>query len=47
MIETAREDYHDGEWHEVSFEIDNKETAEGSYIAKFTTDGKMRLSTLR
>ena len=46
VIETARENYHDGEWHKVSFEIDNKLTADNSYIAKFSTDGKIRLSTL-
>lgn len=46
VIETSKENYHDGEWHDVSFEIDNKITTELSYIAKFSTDGKTRLSTL-
>ena len=46
VIETAKDNYHDGEWHHSSFEIDNKLTSDNTYIAKFTTDGKMRLSTL-
>ena len=46
VIETAKENYHDGEWHSVFFELDNKVTADTNYLARFATDGKVRLSTL-
>ena len=47
LIETAKENFHDGEWHSVAFEMDNSESTEGNrYVAKFSTDGKTRLSTL-
>lgn len=46
VIETAREDYHDNQWHEASFDIDNEESAEKSYTAKFTVDGKTRYTKL-
>ena len=45
-IETAKEEYHDGQWHQASFEIDNKPATDNSYILKFTVDGKTRLATL-
>ncbi|XP_065666075.1 contactin-associated protein-like 2 isoform X1 [Hydra vulgaris] len=46
IIQTAKENYHDGEWHNVSFEIDNVATTDGSFVIKFTVDGKTRLSSL-
>ncbi|XP_065666081.1 contactin-associated protein like 5-3 isoform X2 [Hydra vulgaris] len=46
IIVTAKEDYHDGQWHQASFEIDNKEAADKSYILKLSVDGKTRLSSL-
>lgn len=45
IIETSKENYHDGEWHHSYFEINN-ELQDGRYLAKFSTDGKTRLSTL-
>lgn len=46
MIETAKTGYHDGEWHDVSFLLDNQQTEGGAYTARFTVDGKTRLSML-
>ena len=46
IIQTAKENYHDGEWHNASFEIDNVPSTDNTYILKFTVDGKTRLSTL-
>jgi len=46
IIETAKEDFHDNEWHSVKFEIDNQETTDKSYIASFTVDGKTRYTQL-
>ena len=46
MIETARENFHDNQWHEVAFEIDNSESTEKTFMAKFVVDGKTRFSRL-
>ncbi|XP_012566541.2 contactin-associated protein like 5-3 [Hydra vulgaris] len=46
IIQTATENYHDGQWHNASFEIDNVPATDGTYIIKFTVDGKTRLSNL-
>ena len=43
VFETAKENYHDGEWHSTSFEIDNKVVGT-EYLVKFSADGKTRLS---
>lgn len=43
VIETAKENYHDGEWHSVSFVVDNVKIND-DYVVKFTVDGKTRLS---
>ena len=46
VIETAKENYHDGEWHTASFNVNNEKNAENSYIVKFVVDGKTRLSKM-
>ena len=46
IFQTVKENYHDGEWHNASFEIDNVASTDNTYILKFTVDGKTRLSTL-
>ena len=46
IIETAREEFNDNQWHEVSFDIDNQESTEKSYTAKFIVDGKTRFTKL-
>jgi len=43
VIQTAKEDYHDGEWHSASFNIENKLNAENKFLGEFTVDGKTRL----
>lgn len=47
IIETAREEYHDGQWHSASFEVDNiANPPDNDYIVKFTVDQKQRLSKM-
>ena len=46
VIQTSKPGYHDGEWHDVSFDIDNKESEGQNYQWKFQVDGKTRYSAL-
>ncbi|XP_066924868.1 EGF and laminin G domain-containing protein-like [Clytia hemisphaerica] len=45
VIETAKEKYHDGEWHSASFVVNNVKNGE-SYEVEFVVDGKTRLSKM-
>ena len=46
IIETAKEEYHDGQWHSAEFEVDNKPTSDNEYIIRFVVDGKTQLSKM-
>lgn len=46
FIETSKENFHDGEWHSVAFNLPNVLTPEQYYEAQFTVDGKTRLAKL-
>jgi len=46
VIETAKEEYHDGEWHSASFIVNNIKNNDGDYVVQFTVDGKTRLSKM-
>lgn len=46
IIETAKENYHDGEWHSASFLVNNVKNTDNSYVVEFVVDGKTRLSQM-
>lgn len=46
VVQTAKENYHDGEWHEASFYLENTPNTDNKYIGQFTVDKKTRLFEL-